>query len=302
MRGRRFGVLGDLFTDLRDRKLLPVVFVLIAAIIAVPLLLKNSSAADEGIPTAPVSPSVAGAEIVDPVVVSGSTEIRDFHVRLKQLQSRNPFEQQLTGSTKGADEAEAGGAGDEAASSPSAGAEPATDLSVESITDSGPVETEVIEEEPIEEEPIDPEPVDPDTEETETTLVTTRIDVRVGPVGDTKVIKDVKFLDFLPERRTPVVEYIQSDFDLTNAVFIVSPFVTTTEGEGKCAPAPQNCQFLKLEVGDEHSFQYDDGLRYRLKLLRVKLHEEPVEEEETVTTGRQADFTTSAPTGKVVGG
>ncbi len=152
---------------------------------------------------------------------------------------------------------------------------------------------------PVDPTPVDPTPVDPGGG---VTLVTTRIDVRVGPVGDTKVLRDVKFLDFLPDKKTPVLEYLQSDFDLSNAVFIVSPFVLSSEGDGKCAPTPQDCQFVQLQKGDTHAFQYDDGERYTLTLLDVNLHEEPIEQGAPEATGRQPDFATQSPAGKVIGG
>lgn len=279
-----------LFNDLRERRLLPVVALLIVALIAVPMLMGGS---EEPAPSAdPASASVAPPFETDPVVLASEPELRTFKKRLDSFQTRNPFNQYLP---KVDEQAQANSASD---------ALP-TDTGVTgSTTDPGSLDTGGGSVPPSDTNPVDPTPVDPTPVDPGggVTLVTTRIDVRVGPVGDTKVLRDVKFLDFLPDKKTPVLEYLQSDFDLSNAVFIVSPFVLSSEGDGKCAPTPQDCQFVQLQKGDTHAFQYDDGERYTLTLLDVNLHEEPIEQGAPEATGRQPDFATQSPAGKVIGG
>ena len=135
------------------------------------------------------------------------------------------------------------------------------------------------------------EAIEAPVEEPVTTLYTTRIDVRVGPVGDTRVLEGVRELAYLPDRQTPVIQYLLSDLDLTDASFVVSPAVVGTEGEGKCQPTPQACQFLLLEVGEEQSLEYEDGTIYRLKLTGVTLHEAPFENaDETNGAERNSSF------------
>lgn len=268
----------DVYSDLRDRRLLVVAIALIAAMISVPFLVEGTST-DPGTAAAPGGVQApAGFDPLEPAALVETSELRDYRQRLSGLQSRNPFKQQLTGAVRAATPGGGGGAepsplptqesvapvssGIEDTASPTVGAPPAS-------TDVVPVD------------PVDP-PVEeaveqPPVEEPETTLYTTRIDVRVGPVGETRVLEDVKELSYLPDRQIPVVQYLLSDLELTDASFVVSPAVVSTEGEGKCQPTPQACQFLLLEVGEEQSLEYEDGTIYRLKLTGVTLHEEPFE-------------------------
>ena len=293
-----------LLRDLRDRRLLPVALLLVVAIAAAPFLLKSDPPAGGG-EAALALPDDGGAAAVDPVVLADPESLRDYRDRLSGLSSRNPFQQQLQ-PKGGSDSA----AADEAAASGSAS-------TVDSTLDSGTVdpvgsasdETVSDDTAPDDTAPDDGEPVpsDPDAEggeeASETTLVTTRADVRIGTVGDTELIKDVKPLDFLPDRQGAVVEFLQGDFDLTSAVFVVSPLVTSSDGDGKCVPSPARCEFVRIEVGDEHSFQYD-GERVRLKLLDVFLYSEPLPEDDdpSAAAGRERAFGSATASGRIVGG
>ena len=284
--------LKSLYADLRDRRLLPVVALLLVALVAVPFVMGKDPEA--GPPPPADAAAVDPAFEADAVVLASTPELRAYRKRLSQFQARNPFNQYAP---KVDEEAAA-----EAATAATATGEVPVDPGAiptdpGTITDPGgtvPPATDPT-------DPVDPVPAEPD-DGGGTTFVTTRIDVRFGPVGETEVYKNLKFLDFLPDAKTPVVEYLQSDFDLTNAVFIVSPFVLSSEGDGKCGPSPQNCQFLQLEVGKTHAFQYDDGKRYTLTLLDVNIHEEPAEEAIPEDAGRTPDFATPEPAGKVVDG
>ena len=293
----------NIYRDLRDRRLLSIAIVLVLAIIAVPFLVKGDSedagtAGSAGVTLAPLE----GAEVLDPAVLAEEPVLRDFRKRLDTYRARNPFEQQLTGTPESledlsAEESEGGTTVDSGDGS-------TEDISVDDLTgvETGDIGSGGADDggsAPPVPDPADPEPVEP-AEPPKTTLVTTRIDVRMGTVGDTKKIKDVKPLDFLPERRGAVVEFVAADFDLTRAVFIVSPDVLLSEGDGKCAPSPQQCDFLALDVGQEHSFQYD-GERYRMKLLDVYLHEEPLEEDQEPSSKAERGFDV-AQAGRLVGG
>ena len=78
----------NLFQDLRNRKMLPLVALLIVAIIAVPLLLKTDAeqAPPTALGTADTAGDVPGSEITDPVVLAEVPGIRDYHKRLASLQ------------------------------------------------------------------------------------------------------------------------------------------------------------------------------------------------------------------------
>jgi len=80
----------DLWLDLRDRRLLPVVLLLVAAIVAVPVVLARGG--EQAAPTPAPSPATQAA---GPAVVPDERVLRDPEVRLRDAESRNPFSQQL---------------------------------------------------------------------------------------------------------------------------------------------------------------------------------------------------------------
>lgn len=281
--------LANLYRDLRDRRLLPVVVILAVAIVAVPLLLRQGfeePATGVG-GSARVAPGAADAALaeLDPAIVSQAPELRAFRKRLASFQSTNPFHQEVLVQP----DAEA----DAAADALPTGELPLTGGSVtDPVPTDLPTDTGEIPGDP----PLtDPPPTDaPPVDDGGLILYTTRVDVRVGAVGDTEVQEDVEEFSYLPDVQHPVVQYLFGDFDLTSASFVVSPSVLSTEGDGKCAPSRQSCQFLLLDVGEEQTFEYDDGTRYGLELLGVNLHQEGVQGEDLPEgTGRTGDVRAS---------
>lgn len=266
MKARGGNLLRDVYRDLRDRRLLSIAIVLVAAIVAVPFLI--GSDAESGEPAGGSSPAdpVEGAEALEPVVTAAGTELRDYERRLDRFQLQNPFKQQLTEPLGGS--LTDTSLTDTSESASATGETESADL--DDSTSTAPVDTE----DTGEDDPTDPgRPV----EDPGAVLYSTRIDVRVGPVGDTEVVREVKEFEYLPDPSTPVVQHLFGEFDLTAAAFVVSPAAVAIEGDGRCEPSPQACQFLLLEVGEEQKFEYDDGVTYRLQLLDVSLHEEVLE-------------------------
>jgi hypothetical protein len=265
-----------LYRDLRERRLLPVVGLLVAALIAIPILLDGGTETAPPASTAATSATidaVAAAPELDPVVLADLPGIRDFEKRLDAFRKRNPFRQQLTGPPKGLeqdlgqlqdgtqqviDEIEDGAAsaldpGGSTSGSPGSVSGPPPDRGqAGSPSGGGKVESETI-------------------------IYSWKIDVKVGPPGDAEKKKGVKQLDFLPGKQRPVVQFIRGDFAEKEAVFVVSRSVDDTWGKGRCAPNRKKCEFLLLKVGQEHRFRYGpDGKTYRLKLTAVHLNEERI--------------------------
>lgn len=281
--------LSNLYRDLRDRRLLPVVLLLVVAILAVPLLLRQGSEPLPALGAAGVDENAGGVTMaeLDPAIVSQTPELRAFRERLASFQSSNPFNQVVP---KAPDTEEV--AASEALpteESPVAAGSVTEPVPTDIPTDSGeiPGDPPLTDPPPTDETPVED---DPPAEDGELTLFTTQIDVRVGPVGATEVQQDVREFAFLPDIEQPVVEFLFGDFDLTSASFVVSPSVISTAGEGKCAPTRQSCQFLLLEVGEEQTFEYEDGRQYRLELLDVNLHQEAVAEENLPDGASRTDF------------
>lgn len=266
MSGAR-AMLNDLYRDLRDRRLLPVVIVLGVAIVAVPFLLGGGS--ETQVATAPVSTAdtpAGGAESLSPVVLAEVPGLRDYRERLSRFNRRDPFKQQMTGT----DTAQ-GGKGNleqtgsttvDTSSSSSTSSTSGTPTDSTTSTDTGgssPGGT-----------------VPPDgnhgngSGKPEDRVMVTTIDVRVGRVGKTKVLKGVESLQFLPGDKRPVVQFVEGDSDGTHAAFVVSAEVTKSEGDGKCDPGRNDCQFLLMEKGDVQTFVYGEAQEtYRLQLLAI---------------------------------
>jgi hypothetical protein len=91
-------VFEDLYQDLRDRRLLPLVALIVVAIIAVPFLLGGGTEEEETAPSAGVPleapTSAAGASLS---VVKAEPGLRDYRKRLRHRRAVNPFKPHYTG-------------------------------------------------------------------------------------------------------------------------------------------------------------------------------------------------------------
>lgn len=277
-------LLQNVYRDLRDRRMLSIAIVLVTAIIAVPLLMKGSGGeeATSAVTAAPAEAPFAGDEQLDPVVLAEVPGLRDFRERLAGYSSHNPFKVQYeepapAGGKGGGGN---GGGGSGAGSGVGAGTSPDSGSQVPSGSDvptavpgdSGSTDTGGSTEPAGGTGPSSPGSGDGSSGGSE--LVSYRIDVRVGPVGHTKVLKDVESLAFLPERKHPLVQYVDADTGGTKVAFIVNPTAAALKGNGKCIRNQKDCQYLVLEPGDERFFLFDEH-QYRIELLSINEHREP---------------------------
>ena len=245
----------NLFQDLRNRKMLPLVALLIVAIIAVPLLLKTDSA--ESPPSSDLTSGAAtdieGAEIADPVVLTEVPGIRDYHKRLASLQERNPFKQQFTSAPKPVSETE-----DRTTSVDGSGTD-TTGSSTSTDTGSGSTDSTT------------PETTTPDPGTRKTYLYYWEIDAKAGVVGQGEKKSGIGQLEYVPGKSHPILQFIRGVGEEA-AIFVVSRSVGDTHGDGNCQPRPEDCQFLKLKLGESTTFNYEpNGLDYRIKLTGVHL-------------------------------
>ena len=249
----------EVYKDLDDRHMLIPAIVLVVAIVAVPFLLGGGSSTD----SAPVPPaadaapaSMTGSEEVEPVVLADVPGLRDYRERLDRFDARDPFVQQMTGSSKSSTDSTTEGTGsgtDTSSSSSSSSTSSSSSSSTPPATDTGSTGTGGT------------TPTEPELKLIEITL-----DVKVGKPGKAKVLEDVKPLTLLPGRETPVVQYVQGDVAATKAGFILSPKVITSEGDGKCDPGRNDCEFLVMKKGDVQFFEYGDRLKtFKLEILAI---------------------------------
>jgi hypothetical protein len=248
--------LTHLVRDLRDRRLLPVALLLLAALVAVPALLSRSSE-----PPPPLSPTATtlpeGAAQAQPAVLAEKVGIRDYRKRLEALKSTNPFKQrfeppdvsdQTLDAAASLAGSSSGGAGTGSTSSGGGEASAGGDTQADSQSDTTTVPP--------------PEP--------EIRFFTRRVDVKVGPAGDLKKREDVRTLTVLPSKQKPVASYLGTNERGDQAVFLVSGDVTAVETDARCMPSSADCQFLVLEDGEEARLDYGpDGKTYVLRLLAI---------------------------------
>jgi len=253
---------GDLFRDLRDRRLLPLIAVLAVAIVAVPFALSQSSpepsgdAAPGGAATASVAP---GADSTLAVVAEESS-LRDYRKRLGKGAPADPFEQHFTG-PQGLDAAELGGG----ATGPSttiggggsgelggASTEPTTPLPGE--PDEGSAEQPG---ETAPEEPAEPEPA---------WVVTVRVSM-----GEETNVRRLSETTVLPGTDNPLLVFRGLNEKGNKAVFRTGASVSAIFGDANCIKGSERCEELEIEPGFPVVFIFGETERlYRLTVVDIE--------------------------------
>lgn len=258
------GFLQDVYYDLKDRHLLPIVAILIVAIVAVPIALSQSGSEDassEETGGAVAIQSTAGGQSAQ-LVARSAPRLREYRRRLDHRQAEDPFHQQYRGAEPAAAAAE-GGSGT-SSGAPSSSAEPG---------------------EPAEPSPA-PETASPETggapgvTHSKLTYYSYAIDVRISS-GSTQeggkkvtVKRNLPELTMLPSREMPAIVYMGSTKDGKKAVMTVSSDVQAIFGDGKCLLGSQTCQLLAMEPGLPETFVYGaEAHTYKIELLKVSLVE-----------------------------
>lgn len=262
--------LKDLYSDLRDRRLLPVVVVLLVAIPALPVALGSKADA----PPAP-SPATNGALTEEeiptlPAVLAADPGLRDYRKRLDAVDSKDPFAEQFANSSpKGAQAASVSkveGLGGSAGASGTASATPSDTVS-STATGTGAAATS-----PSSDATVSSTGTAPASSgggsgsggggkggsvpSSGVQFYTFRIDVVTGRAGDTERRGNVKRLTVLPSQSNPVAVFMGVAEEGKRASFLVSTDVVRSHGDGRCTPSPADCQLLSLRVGEERKFEY----------------------------------------------
>ena len=265
----------DLYWDLRDRHLLPLVALVILAIVAVPFLLGGGSKQ-----TAPPASPLAGASAApspEPVgskltVVEAKPGLRDYRKRLRHDSPTDPFVQRFTSpELKGAKLA----GGSESTSSTSTTSTSTTEVTKSTSSD-GSSTTEVTTE-------TNGEPGS--TGGPGITLFAFAIDVKISKAtgssgsdsadgkdqGQPQVKHEVLPPAALPGEKAPVVTYMGISPTTKMPFFLVSEGVSGVFGEGKCISGLGTCQLIELVPGMPETFVYGPGdARYKINVLKVK--------------------------------
>jgi hypothetical protein len=278
----------DLWNDLRAKRLWPVALVLLAALVATPVIL--SKKAEEPEP-APATSAAAPAELKGP---KGPAQLAK--VKLEELAEgsgsslsafkdpSNPFappRKVLDAASRQAEGpssvstavggatgpgAHAGG-GSPGGQSLSVGGDINVGIPGGGVTDGG-VSPDVGGGTP-----------DPgiDTPEPKTTEYTYVVDVTFRANDRHRTVKGLEKLDILPNAASPLLIFMGVTPKAGNAVFLVDSTLHAA-GEGHCKPNPADCAFLYLGAGSEHEFTTDAGDSYTLRvdeIRRVKVGAKP---------------------------
>jgi hypothetical protein len=246
----------DVYYDLRERRLLPLVAILIVALVALPIVLSNgsSSAEPEAAIATPSSTPVPTSKLV---VAKSAPGLRDYHKRLSGT-PKDPFKQQY-----------AEGEGGEGVGSAPSGEE--SNVTVESSESSGTsIETT--------------ETASPGEGNGEPPAgghlqyYSFAIDVRVTPVTTGKkkpeatTRHNLPDMTMLPSRSVPALTFVGVTKDQKNAVMLVSDKVTGLFGDATCIEGSESCQLIALEPGIPETVVYGaDSRTYRIELLQVQL-------------------------------
>lgn len=262
--------LSDLYVDLRDRRLLPVIGLILVAIVATPFLLGGGDET-EVTPAPGVVSTTGGAPSAGTLtVVKAEPGLRNYKKRLSHRSPTNPFKQRFAGPT-GLKEAQLNEkTASESASSSNEGSstvevEPAPTLPVPATGGSGGSGGS---------SGGEPVPNGGTLYTLDVTLQITRIETQPDGTLDKKgptVYKDVQAPAPLPGEKTPVITYLGMGSKGKVPMFLVSNEVTGIFGEAQCIAGAQTCQLLVLEEGFPVTFVYgENDVRYKINLLKAK--------------------------------
>ncbi|MBS1892912.1 MAG: hypothetical protein JST59_16575 [Actinobacteria bacterium] len=286
----------DLYYDLKERHLLPLVVILLVALVAVPIFLENSGHSSdpepEAVPAPATASSVPGSE-QSLVVARTEPGLRELRRRFQHYRALDPFAEKTAAHSTGSEtEAEASG-GESGESAPTAAEEPpAEEATVVGGTLSEPPPYEVESNPPVEIPSVPAEPAATESNDqggsTRTRFASNAIDVRIVSVPQpsasnagtnakqaqkpkAEVRRDLPELTMLPARATPAVAFMGTTRDGKKALFLVSSDVVSIFGEGTCVIGSQTCQLLALEPGLPETFVYGPQHRtYRIELLKIE--------------------------------
>jgi hypothetical protein len=246
--------LSDLYHDLKERRLLPLVVLILVAIVAVPFLLSDSgSSRPQPAPVRSPGPSSDGAPAAM-AIVRATPGLREPSKRLEHRRPKDPFvpkhvspalsEQPVTTQTSH------GGGNGVGGSAPGAGGSvPATpgtsgQSGVVFFTTAAKVKITRSETKPNDEV------------------------VHEDPVIRPRVLPGTTLLG----EKAQVVTYMGASPKTRNPTFLISDQVSAVFGEGHCLAGTETCQLIELIEGEPEVFIYGaNDIRYRIAVLSTEI-------------------------------
>lgn len=264
-------ILHDLYRDLRDRRLLPLVGLILVAILATPFLLGGTKESS-GVPPAPSGGGVAH-DAASLAVLPAEPGLREPDKRLAGRQAKDPFVQKYSGPILND-----GSAPVEESAAPSEGGSGET--VVESSGGSSPV-TPTPESAPVESGSGggNSTPTTPGADQIQ--IYTFAVDLKIAHTETTadgkkkmsapEVREEVLPTTSLPGKKSPALTYLGADpKSAKKALMLVSPEVESLLGDGKCVSGTSTCQLLALEPEVPEVVEYGpNGVRYKIEVLKI---------------------------------
>lgn len=245
--------LRDLWHDLREKRLWPVAIALLAGVIAVPVLLLDSSGGEDVAPPAvPAAQTPPGAD--EAALVALDEESSAAGSRLDHFDPKDPFKPRGVPRLKATDEA--GG------ESKAAGGSGKSDSAVKVPPGAPPTAPDVAGTPAVGDE-SKPRPVS----------YTYVADVRFGRrAGTPRRYDALRKLDVLPRSGAPMLVFLGVSPTGKSAIFLVDASLRQ-RGDGRCLPSRDECTFLHLTTEEGHDLHYletAEGVEYSIRLLDIR--------------------------------
>jgi hypothetical protein len=267
----------DLYYDLKERHLLPLVAILLVAIVALPIVLSSGSSEEEpetGTATASAGEPLPSSKLT---VVKAAPGLREYRKRLAGV-PKDPFEEKFaepSSEKSEGGESEAGGGASGGEAPPSTGGGEGTSPPSESSGGAAPApETTHSSPSSGNGEPSEGEQL---------RYYSFAIDVRIVPTGSgsgasgskakkATVRRKLPELTMLPSRSEPALTFMDVSKDQKKVLMLVSDKVTGLFGDGVCVVGAEHCQLLALEQGIPETVVYgNDERSFRITLLKLHL-------------------------------
>lgn len=270
--------IADLYYDLRERRLLPLVALAIVAIVAVPFLLGGGAEKPPPRPAASGSLGAAEASSSTLTVVQAQPGLRAYRKRLRARTATDPFVQRYAtpdlAGTKlgGGEEPEASGGGSEST----------TETTTTTTKNSSGTTTETTSETGGKTGgapstggngggggKTPPLTVFAFTADIQYSHTEEKADGSTAMSAPTKREK-VRPYTPLPGEKEPVVTYLGVGAGAKTALLMISKDVTAVFGDGKCVSGTDTCELLEVETGLPETFEYGPNhVRYKINVLKI---------------------------------
>lgn len=280
--------LADLYYDLRDRRLLPLVALVLVAIVAVPILMGSDAESVPALPAGGAAALESSPEKTSKLtVVEATPGLRDYRKRLRSRQPTDPFEQLYTAPAGGsASSSSAGGSSTSGSSSSSSGS-----FSEETVTTESSSTTVEVESGGGSSGGSSHDGGSSGGSGTggsgsggtqPARLIEFVFDVQISHSEETadggqemsepEVRRRVRTLAQLPGKKTPVVTVAGVNLHNGKVWFLVSDEVRSLDGDFTCVTrTPAGiCELLEVEPGFPLELVYGpDKVLYRIKVTKV---------------------------------